>query len=479
MVKSLKRNFITVLLLACVIFSLTLPTLAYDINTPGEVEPTIYNRTKWIATEVMQPIKDVVESFTGVYTGIADGLYDAYLEVFKNGGTDQQGNVAVGAVPITDSSGWVWYPFTNGKFTPSSNLNTSSEIRTVTSSDVLYSYRAQRSNASGQQIQYSVAANIFPSEPGTYQFYLDCTSSGIDQNRVFVKYGDSNASGSYQQIKQGFQFDVSYRTNWYLTLQWILNPNAVSPDWSNMWFAASAYIVKIAGPDMAAVGGFTGFGGGQTRGGGAGRRYDLIPASKADGVAVGSGVSRDDVLVDYALFDEDSKTVSIPQADGTTVNYTANTWVYNYETRTYNITTTNSTTVYITYGDDKATVTDGTNPPVDYYYTVPVAPDGGGGDDGGDDDGDGGFWDTILGGLADSILGFFKAVGVVAAAIFEGLVNLLTDAVASIGQLVALVGSLGAVVGGFFAFLPVEVQAAVSAGLIVVITFSVISVLRK
>lgn len=472
MVKSLKRNFITVLLLACVIFSLTLPTLAYDINTPEEVEPTIYNRTKWIATEVMQPIKDVVESFTGVYSGIADGLYDAYLEVFKNGGTDHQGNVVSGALPMTDSNGYVWYPMVASTVSPSSSVNTSSEIRTVTKTGNRICFE-RTSNSTYNEVTLYPAFTVV--DAGTYKLFLDFHQR-VNFDTTNIQY---TGSGTWKSI-------TVYNGFW--PTEMIMSGSNMRNDpikftgygdgqpWRSSVLDVSLWAVKISGPTGSP---FSGFGGGRTRGGGAGRRYDLIPASKADGVAVGSGVSRDDVLADYALFDEDTKTVSIPQADGSTVNYTANTWVYNYETRTYNITTTNSTTVYITYGDDKATVTDGDSAPVDYYYTVPVAPDGGGGDDGGDDDGDGGFWDTILGGLADAILGFFKAVGVVAAAIFEGLVNLLTDAVASIGQLVALVGSLGAVVGGFFAFLPAEVQAAVSAGLIVVVTFSVISVIRK
>lgn len=467
MVKSLKRNFITVLLLACVIFSLTLPTLAYDINTPEEVYPTIYNRTKWIGTEVMQPIKDVVESFTGVYTGIADGLYDAYLEVFKNGGTDQQGNVFAGVSPMADNLGSVWYPrklLKNDYVEKMTNYEPSLIRLDDYTVSLLIRYR---SSGGGVGVgTYSFNRSLFDDIAPVSGVYYRCFVGSVSSSDINFSGANLNTLQYWGHLDKGATLH---------SLHDVLYPTVLDSVWHDVSATYRMYYVIV--PD--AGGEVSVFGGGQTRGGGAGRRYNLIPAVKADSVAIGSGVSRADVLADYALFDEGTKLVSIPQTDGSTVNYTANTWVYNYETRTYNITTTNSTTVYITYGDDKATVTDGTNPPVDYYYTVPVVPDGGGGDDGGDDDGDGGFWDTILGGLADAILGFFKAVGVVAAAIFEGLVNLLTDAVASIGQLVALVGSLGAVVGGFFAFLPAEVQAAVSAGLIVVVTFSVISVIRK
>lgn len=461
MVKYLKRNFITALLLACVIFSFMMPIAAADTETQ------VYNRVKWIGTEVMQPIKDVVEGFTGAYTGLADGLYDAYLEVFKNGGTDKDGNVSAGAVPIINDLDSIWIPCklisaSIDEAMPNYKPNLHRIDDFTVNLSINYLEYTNGFSSGAYSFNRNLLQNNAPFSGNYYRYFSGSSTSG------FKTFGGSplNTLQFYGHVAAGSDLGQSHTISYSKILD---------DAWHNETVTYSLYFVCV--PDNGTK--FTGFGGGQTRGGGAGRTYNLIPAVEADGIAVGSGVSRDDVLVNYALFDEGTKVVSIPQADGSTINYTANTWVYNYETRTYNITTTNSTTVNITYGDDKATVTDGVAPPVDYYYTAPVAPSGGSGDNGGDDGGGGGFWDTILGGLADAILGFFKAVGVVAASIFEGLVNLLTDAVTSIGKLIGLVGSLGAVVGGFFAFLPVEVQAAVSAGLIVVITFSVISIIRK
>lgn len=470
MVKSLKRNFITVLLLVCVIFSLILPIAAVETTTTTtSVQEQVYNRVKWIGTEAMQPIKDVVEAYTGVYSGLADGLYDAYLEVFRNGGTDQQGNVVSGSVPITDSSGFTWYPLNlesvDADFTSTDGNTIYSRLAVGNFVSDSYAKRYAQPPAGSDGYYWAPFVQPFP---GSYKLYVDVHA--IVGNLYFNNYALQN-----QNIRSGF-FDSALAWSSGNLVRNSVSVQYYKADSSSEWISGSAefslFVVRVDGPSGSA---FSGFGGGLTRGGGAGRKYNLIPAAKADSVAVGSGVSRADVLENYALFDEDTNAVSIPQADGTTINYTANTWVYNYETRTYNITTANSTTVYITYGDDKAIVTDGTNPPVDYYYTAPVATDGGGGDD----DGDGGFWDTILGGLADGILDFFKAVGVVAASIFEGLVGLLTDLVSSIGQLVGLVGSIGGVIGGFFTFLPPEVQSAISAALIVTITISVIAVIRK
>lgn len=469
MVKSLKRNFITVLLLACVIFSLILPIAAVD---PA---PTEYNRAYLGETPFGKAVTDVLTDYSVAYDTVSDlyksGFSQAYqylIDLFGTGGTNKAGVAQVAVSPVTDSNGYVWYPMVASTVSPSSAVNTSSEIRTVLKTGNRICFE-RTSNSTYNEVTLYPAFTVV--DAGTYKLFLDFHQR-LNFDITQIQY---TGSGSWDNISvyQGF-----WPSNMIMSGSNMRNDPIKftgygdGQPWRSSLLDVSLWAVKISSPSGS---GFTGFGGGQTRGGGAGRKYNLIPAAKADAVAVGSGVSRADVLADYALFDEGTKAVSIPQADGSTINYTANTWVYNYETRTYNITTTNNTTVYVTYGDDKVTVTDGSNPPVDYYYTAPAATDGGGGDD----DGDGGFWDTILGGLADGILDFFKAVGVVAASILTGLVNLLTDVVASIGSLVALVGSLGAVVGGFFAFLPVEVQAAVSAGLIVVITFSVISVLRK
>lgn len=477
MVRFHKRNFITVLLIACVVFSFVSPVFAVETTTAPAAAPA-YTRGYLGETSFGESVRSVMTDYSVAFDEVTDGMksgfdeaYQNFIALFKSGGTDKNGVAQAAAPTITDSTGYVWIPCTNGKFQPSVGYTTSTEVATVVNGDALWSFSGQKANAMGCQVSWSSGA--LPSAPGTYWLYIDFQSSGVENNRVFRTYGDSNASGSYKPLVQGMQIELTAPNGRTVRCEWNLAPNSTAPDWSNYWCKASAWIVKTAGPDTGS-GSFSGFGGGTTRGGGAGRKLDLIPAAKAGEVAAGGALTGSDVLQDYSLFDETSKVISIPQSDGTSTTYTANTWVYNYETRTYNITTTNNTVVNITYGNDKATVTDGSNPPVDYYYASSGSSGGGGNDDSG-----GGFWDKILGGLADGILGFFKAVGVVLASIATGLVDLLTKAVESVGSLVALVGSLGAVVGGFFAFLPVEVQAAVSAGLIVVITFSVISVLRK
>lgn len=472
MVKSLRRNFITVLLVVCVIFSLILPIAAVD------PVPTEYNRAYLGETSFGKSVTDVLTDYSVAYDTVADlyktGFSQAYqylIDLFGTGGTNKAGVAQAAVAPVTDDRGYVWYPLSfSSRF---STYNDPSLVGYFEVSGNRISEHIQWTNGLSSQVAFTFTQLV-----GSYSF-----TAPVSGQYAFYAYGDSSLytdfdfNGNISNLISGRGF-----SSWSPSFSVLSGSNAALTGTfyakslsSNTVYTRSlnvrVYAVFLSGSQVAP---FSGFGGGQTRGGGAGRKYNLIPAAKADSVAVGSGVSRADVLADYALFDEGTKAVSIPQADGSTVNYTANTWVYNYETRTYNITTTNNTTVYISYGDDKTTVTDGTNSPVDYYYAAPVSA---GGDSGGDSGGS--LWDKLLGGLADGILAFFKAVGVVAASILTGLVDLLTSAVESIGSLVALVGSLGAVVGGFFAFLPVEVQAAVSAGLIVVITFSVISVLRK
>lgn len=464
MVKSLRRNFITVLLLACVIFSLILPIAAAD------AAPTEYNRAYLGETPFGKSVTDVLTDYSVAYDTVSDlyktGFSQAYqylIDLFGTGGTNKAGVAQAAALPMTDSNGYAWYSVT---FVPVSvDVSNSGAVQKRTAQGNLIIDYFSKLNATGDIDTGTYYMESFPCpRAGSYRYYLDVSESTLN-TRIQYAAKFVYSSGGFSDVLT----PMSDFSTYAMKIVYLKGDSTAS------WLTGSSsfrfYIVMVDSPSGTA---FSGFGGGQARGGGAGRKYNLIPAAKADAVAVGSGVSRVDVLADYALFDEGTKAVSIPQADGTTVNYTANTWVYNYETRTYNITTTNNTTVNITYCDDKASVTDGTNSPVDYYYTAPVSS---GGDSGGDSGG--GFWDKILGGLADGILAFFKAVGVVLASILTGLVDLLTSAVESIGSLVALVGSLGAVVGGFFAFLPVEVQAAVSAGLIVVITFSVISVIRK
>lgn len=444
--KYFKRNFITFLLFVSVVFSFSLPCFAAGSG----------RRATFASTDTFTAIK---QQLTTPPADDAD-VYSAFLGLFA----------ADGSPTVTDSAGWVWYPANMAQsISPVGKNTTSSRVYDATISGNRYQLSFSVRNGSTYFEVYPNynfnVANL--GGTGTYYLYILGSCDFVAVSRKF------NDSGPYNTFSFAFgrQHELTSNRCDYM----FFGPSSSSADvWATFSADLSFYWVKVAGPDMGASGGFTGFGGGTTRGGGAGRRYDLIPSFKADGIAVGGAVTDADVLTDYALFDENTKTVSIPQSDGSTVTYTAATWVYNYDNRTYNITTNNNTTVYITYGDDKASVTDGSNPTTDYYY---VASDSSSGDSGGGS-GDS-FWDKILGGLADGILGFFKAIGTVLASILTGFVNLLTDVVSSISTLIGLIGSVGTMLGSFYTFLPPEVQSAVSAALIVIVTISVISIVRK
>lgn len=452
------------LLLAVLLLVVTVPVAA--TTTPGD---STYKRILLWQTEFGQNVRDTVHNYVGDWPMEASAaLYDSFLSLF-NGATDKNGVTYSSSLPITDSEGWVWYPWSKDKFTPSSSSTTSSEVRTVTSSDTLYSYHGQRSAASGQLIQFSESCSNLPSAAGTYWLYIDSASSGVGGDRVFVMHGDVNASGAYGPIKQGLQFQVANRSGWYITCQWSLKSNAESPAWSNMWFTASAYIVKIAGPDMAASGGFTGFGGGQTRGAGSGRKFDLISASK---VSAGTGISRADVLEQCAIFDEGTKTVNIPQDDGTTVTKTAESWVYDYPTRTYTITTPTKETVKVVYAEDKVSVIDSSNTPKEYYYAEPeplptttpsetTTSPGGGTTTAPDDSGGGGGIFGIFGWLKDLVNGIFGGIG-----------DLFSTITAAFNSIASFGTGFANLIAHYFSYIPSEIAA------LIVLSFSALVLMR-
>lgn len=447
------------LLLAVLFLVASVPAAA--TTTPGD---STYKRILLWQTEFGQNVRDTLHNYVGDWPMEASSaLYDSFLGLFKNGGTDKNGVVYDAVAPLIDDRGYEWYPLT---FEPVSSTFTSTDGNTIFSRSavgnlIIDSYAknyAQPPVASGA---YYWAAFTRP-KIGSYKLYLDVES--FSGNVFFNVYNIKS-----ENIKSGF-FDSALSFSGDSLVRNSISCSYYKSDSSSDWISGSsklrAYIVKVDGPSGVV---FSGFGGGLTRGAGSGRKFDLISASK---VSAGSGISRSDVLEQYAIFDEATKTVNIPQDDGTTVTKTAESWVYDYPTRTYTITTPTKETVKVVYAEDKVSVTDSSNTPKDYYYAEPeplptttpsesTTTPGGGTTTAPDDSGGGGGIFGIFGWLKDLVNGIFGGIG-----------DLFSTITAAFNSIASFGTGFANLIAHYFSYIPSEIAA------LIVLSFSALVLMR-
>ena len=461
-------------LLAVLFLVASVPAAA--TTTPGD--EVTYKRVSVWDTDFGQQVKACVDAYVDTYTGIGEALYDVYLGFF-DGFTDKNGVVHEAVVPMTDDRGYVWYPvpFVDASYSASFDLNNSYTTGS-------YSFNVQdryllsfdsfltptSSSYNGRNIASSilfrpttVSSFVIP-KTSNYSVYLSGDWSIPKGSMVSALYFEG---ASFWEFNQLVSFGSKTAGTSFVPAQQIFNIfNPVTyPDGARQFCNLRMYLVDRGTSSGSA---FSGFGGGSTRGAGASRKLDLVSATK---VSAGTGISRSDILSQYAIFDEGTKTVNIPQDDGTTVTKTAESWVYDYPTRTYTITTPTKEIVKVVYAEDKVSVTDSSNTPKEYYYAEPeplpttassesTTTSGGGTTTAPDDSGGGGIF-GIFGWLKGIVYGIFVGIG--------DLFNSITaafNAIASFGT------GFANLISHYFSYIPSEVAA------LIVLSFSALVLLR-
>ena len=203
------------------------------------------------------------------------------------------------------------------------------------------------------------------------------------------------------------------------------------------------------------------------------------PAETRPSTIIGNyGIIGDDGTISKSenqyIVNETNSTIYNPVTN-TTVDMSG--WSYDYSTRTYTITTDNSQTITVTYGDEYVTINEG-----DTIYNVYYIVDGSGGGGTTDPDTPSGGDDSTIGGMIESLI---SGLGSVVGGIIKGLLSLLTkalEALSGIGDLfVALAEQVTGIFGGFtaflaavFPFLPEEFFTVLTLGFVLLIAAAVI-----
>jgi len=210
---------------------------------------------------------------------------------------------------------------------------------------------------------YSSVAQFFVVAPvsGTYTYIPDSC-------QIFIDGVQSSGTPSTQVVNGAVTQDQS-KSAWFSASvsgydQW--TGNYVTVSWTN-----PQYVVTNTGVDTSST----------------------YSASTRPAVLVGDYIVVQDggtvnIIEDQPLVDEDAGTWYNPITDN---SITMDSWIFDYTTRTYNITysaaegeTTVTKHATVTYGDESITITDDGVSSEVYYY----APDEGGGESGGEDDSD-------------------------------------------------------------------------------------------
>ncbi len=207
--------------------------------------------------------------------------------------------------------------------------------------------------------------------------------------------------------------------------------------------------------------------------------YYTTDTVSIDGAPIGGGGSieyTDDSgnkqYIENQFFDQSTNTYHNPVTD---TSSTVESWEYDYSTRTYTGHTENGD-VFIQYGDENITVTEGNNI-YHYYYTAPDGSGGNGGSggsgDSSDDDGES-IWDklgelfgNLVGGLIDLISGVISGL-------LDSLIELVSVTLEKLGSIVDLFGDFGDALKSLWSWLPEDIVTILAAGVSVVVFASVI-----
>lgn len=204
--------------------------------------------------------------------------------------------------------------------------------------------------------------------------------------------------------------------------------------------------------------------GGESRGGGAGRR-DWYTVEYPDPEDPTKTIRKD--TGELNILDEANKTVNLVTNSGNeTYTYTDSS--YNPTTNTTTVTTTTGDRITITSEENQVYVSktdnSGNTTIYNYYYTSPEGGSGGSGSGGGGSGGgggsDGGFsWDWLW--------DLIKGVGSFLLNLIGTLGSLLGDALSAVTGLFDFIGSFVGFIGGAFSFIPAEIWTLIGAGIAV------------
>lgn len=204
--------------------------------------------------------------------------------------------------------------------------------------------------------------------------------------------------------------------------------------------------------------------GGESRGGGAGRR-DWYTVEYPDPEDPTKTIRKD--TGELNILDEANKTVNLVTSSGNET-YTYTNSSYNPTTNTTTVTTTTGDRITITSEENQVYVSktdnSGNTTIYNYYYTSPEGGSGGGSGGGGGSEGgggsDGGFsWDWLW--------DLIKGVGSFLLNLIGTLGSLLGDALSAVTGLFDFIGSFVGFIGGAFSFIPAEIWTLIGAGIAV------------
>lgn len=177
-------------------------------------------------------------------------------------------------------------------------------------------------------------------------------------------------------------------------------------------------------------------------------------------------------IIENQFFDQSTNTYHNPVTD---TSSTVESWEYDYSTRTYTGHTENGD-VFIQYGDENITVTEGNNI-YHYYYTAPDGSGGNGGSggsgDGSDNDGES-IWDKLGELLGNLVGGLLDLISGVISGLLDSLIELVSVTLEKLGSIVDLFGSFGDALKSLWSWLPEDIVTILAAGVSVVVFASVI-----
>lgn len=169
---------------------------------------------------------------------------------------------------------------------------------------------------------------------------------------------------------------------------------------------------------------------------------------------------------DYSSEDDNSVTTTSSQVDNSVTN---NETIYNESAESF--------TEYYSennYHIDNSVTINTTTEIVNNYYGTDNGGDDNGGGSGGNDNDDNGILDKLL----DALIDLFKMLGKVIAAILTGIVDMITEVLGALANIITAINPFTELLRLLFGFLPEIVVNTISAGLAICIMIAVLKFLR-